>query len=174
MKGRRSRALTAYLRSRLAVILVLVLCTLLFVLVLSLYNVETEPAVYAGALCLLGLGVLLIIDLSRFLNKRKTLLMIEEGLPETLRHLPSPTGSLEEDYQALLRDMARAVRRQDQPGRPALSADGPVLHPVEPSDQNPAGSHAAAAVKDGFAGGAGAANRADEEPSTMWPWRSTI
>ncbi len=107
MKGRRSRALTAYLRSRLAVILVLILCTLLFVLVLSLYHVETEPAVYAGALCLLGLGVLLIIDLTRFLNKRKTLLMIEEGLPETLRHLPSPTGSLEEDYQALLRDMAR-------------------------------------------------------------------
>lgn len=111
-------------RCRLGAALYL-LSTLLFALVMGLYGAAAEGIRYGLLLSLvLGLVGLLVISL-RLYGKARALQALSDALPDSLAHLPSASGPVEEAHQALLRELARRYRErvtQDDQRYEALTA----------------------------------------------------
>ncbi|NLE69496.1 MAG: HAMP domain-containing histidine kinase [Clostridiales bacterium] len=105
----------AYLGQRWPALLILAAATAIFALVLALHQVPTAPALYAGEICLVLLLFLGIWDLARVRKKHRDLAGLQSALPASLQHLPPPGGTLEGDYQDLLRQLARL--HQEAAGR---------------------------------------------------------
>jgi hypothetical protein len=101
--------LFAYLKQFRFVALFLVLSGLIFVGVFALLQLPAVPVLYALGLCaFLGLVFLLPGYLS---FRRQHRLLSELDLRDSLEHLPKALGPLEEDYQALLRQLFQEKER---------------------------------------------------------------
>lgn len=98
-------------------LLLLILCTLIFALVLSLFRAPMEAALYAGLLCLVAFAVLGLIAYLRLRNRHRALVRLQKSLPDSLSLLPPPRDILEKDYQQLLHAMedlhARRITQED-------------------------------------------------------------
>ena len=100
-----------YLKSHRYAALVLALFTAVFALVLWLYNVSTEAALYAGGLCaLIGLG-LLWAGWMRARRAREARMEALENLPVWAGSLPEAGSPEAEDFRAMAEKM-RAVCAQ--------------------------------------------------------------
>lgn len=94
--------LLAYLKRQSKLLLLLLGAVCVFGAVFSLYDLPVEAVAYAGVLCLaLGLA-LFAIGYSRFLRRHRELQALLLRSAEPVLPLPSPSGLLEKDYQALL------------------------------------------------------------------------
>lgn len=100
------------IRRTIARLALLTMCTGIFALVLALYRVPAEPALYAGALCLVPLLVITAVSFYKQRARHRTICLLLNGLPDTLQHLPSAGSQLEENYQSLLHEMARLYARR--------------------------------------------------------------
>lgn len=95
------------------------LCVFVFVfwLVLWLYRLPAEAALYAGGLCFLLLLALSAIDFARFRARHASLVSLKKRIELGLDALPTPSNLIEEDYQQALRalwdDRVRTVSRAD-------------------------------------------------------------
>lgn len=91
-----------YLKARLKGIILLVLCSLTFVIVLFLYNVPVEPIVYASVLWAIIAVVFLIIDFLSLYKKHKLLQDLKHNVALKFDNLPQPKDIIERDYHDLL------------------------------------------------------------------------
>ena len=92
-----------YLKRRYQIPLLLCGAVCIFAAVFALYDLPVEAVVYAGALCL-AFGLLLFaVDYGRFVKRHRELQRLLQRAGEKELPLPPPGGTLEEDYQALLR-----------------------------------------------------------------------
>ncbi|WP_017416535.1 sensor histidine kinase [Clostridium tunisiense] len=91
-----------YLKARLKGSILLILCCLTFALVFFLYNVPTEPIVYASVLCAIVAVVLLIIDFLSLYRKHKLLQDLKNNIAFKFDNLPQPKDIIERDYYDLL------------------------------------------------------------------------
>lgn len=94
--------LWGYVRRRLSLFLLLALCWGIFAVLLSLYHLPIEGALYGCVLCLLSVS--LYYGFRWLAYRRRHLLLMEllreDSLP--LERLPEPLEPLEADYQQLL------------------------------------------------------------------------
>ncbi len=89
-------------------ILCLLLFTLIYVGIFSLYQIEAEPVWYAGLLCAC-IGLIAIgISYRRYRTKLRKLRHLTVGLDE----LPPPTGAIEREYQKLLTEMVEKSKKE--------------------------------------------------------------
>ena len=106
-----------YIRAHRKTALALAVFTLIFWVVLHLYRVPAEAALYAGGLCFLLLLALAVADFVRFRARHAALTALVGRVALGLDGLPSPANLIEEDYQRALRalwaDRVRAVSRAD-------------------------------------------------------------
>ena len=99
--------LLAYLKRQNKLLLLLAGAVCIFAAVFALYDLPLEAVVYAGVLCLaLGL-VLFAVGYSRFLRRHRELRQLLRQTGEKALPLPPARGLLEEDYQALLREVCQ-------------------------------------------------------------------
>lgn len=91
-----------YLKARLKGSILIILCCLTFALVFFLYNVSTEPVVYASVLCAIVAVVLLIIDFLSLYRKHKLLQDLKHNIAFKFDNLPQPKDIIERDYYDLL------------------------------------------------------------------------
>lgn len=82
-----------------------------FALVFLLYDLPLYAVGYAVALCLPVYIAALVVSLSRFSRRHKTLEQLLACVDLCAEHLPEPRGTLEEDYQTLLRELTREHER---------------------------------------------------------------
>jgi hypothetical protein len=101
--------LFSYLRQFRLTAIYLLLSGLIFAGVFTLLQLPTVPVLYALGLCtFLGLVLLLPGYLS---FRRRHKLLSELDIRDSLEHLPKAAGTLEEDYQALLRQLFQEKER---------------------------------------------------------------
>ncbi|WP_163193485.1 sensor histidine kinase [Clostridium thermarum] len=91
-----------YLRMRLGVIIFLSLFSVIFAMILSLYNLPQEPIAYAAVLYI-NIGIIFIaMDFSRFLRHHKLLQELKTNIAIELDRLPEPRNLIERDYQDII------------------------------------------------------------------------
>lgn len=91
-----------YVRQYVKLILVLLLFSGIFLLVFSLYDLETEAVFYAAALCII-LGVLFLgIGSYRYWKKLQQLFYVNKNILYTVNDMPKPFSMLEKEYQNML------------------------------------------------------------------------
>lgn len=104
------RIFWGYVKEKVWLLVLLGLCTGLFALVLSLYDLPAEAAGYAALLCLVVIGVFGLVDYVLWRRKIRALEGIAGQAALALDKLPEPAGLKEQSYHELLLEMDGAVR----------------------------------------------------------------
>lgn len=105
------RRLVSYVRERLGILLLLVLCAAIFAAVLYLYDLPVEAVGYAGALCLTVLAVWAAVDFVLWYRRTAALEHMLGRAALLMDALPERGGRQEELYQALLRELDEGRRQ---------------------------------------------------------------
>lgn len=115
LKGTRLAA--AYIGERIKVILMFCLFTAIFQTVFYLYNLPADAVSYASLLFFSAAGLCLAADSIQFYRKHKALRHCRAGITVSLDELPEPSGTIEQEYQELLRrlfaDRAELISAED-------------------------------------------------------------
>ena len=96
-----------YLAGRRKMLLLFLACAAIFALVFSLYDLETEAVLYAGALSLLLLFLVLAADFFCCLGRHRRYEEILWNLPLTPEELPQGKTVEEQDLQKLFLELSR-------------------------------------------------------------------
>lgn len=100
-----------YIRQRRRSLLLLLLCSMVFVATFALYRLPVLAALYPAGLCLLILIVFGIADYIRLRRKHRTLHALRQ-LPDVLtERLPTSESAVETQYQQLLTLLHEEQRR---------------------------------------------------------------
>jgi len=120
--GKLLRALHAYGKERIWVLLLLTACHLVFAVVFALYRLPLEAVGYAALLCGAGLFAAALVDFGLWLRRLRELRELRSRVTLGLKGLPEPWGAVEEAYQELLKCLyddrlvqlsAAGVRQED-------------------------------------------------------------
>lgn len=101
-----SFVISAYLKSRISVIVAFVLFMLVFALVYALYHLPLEPVVYSAELVTALAVIFAGWDFWHFYQKHQRLTAAINAVTAGLGELPKPRDLLESDYQTLIRVLA--------------------------------------------------------------------
>jgi len=97
------RLIFSYLRTYWKTAVAFVLFTAVFAMVFALYRLPVQAVGYAALICAMIGAVLLSVDFSSFYRRHKRLVQMEREIAVAMDGLPAPKGTLEDDYQRLLR-----------------------------------------------------------------------
>lgn len=83
--------------------------SVIFAVVFRLYRLETEAVLYAGALCLLCAAVTLVLNFFSYRRKHQERMRLLTDILLSSEELPAPTTLAENDYEAMIRSLSRAL-----------------------------------------------------------------
>ena len=92
----------SYLKRHYKVIILFGMFVLIFVVIFSLYELETEAVLYAAALCLAVGLVAFGFGLWHYIARHRALRELMRNIEIGLYGLPEPSGKIEADYQEML------------------------------------------------------------------------
>lgn len=95
--------LSSYLKRHIKIIIMLIVFIGVFALVFSLYELPVEAVLYAGVLCLCIGAFLFFVGYWREVSRHRALSGMLSRVSVSIEDLPSPSGILEQDYQALIK-----------------------------------------------------------------------
>ena len=104
------RLLWGYCKEKSWLLVLLGLCTGMFALVLSLYDLPAEAAGYAGLLCLIILAIFYVLDFVRWRRRVLELESIQGQAALLLHMLPEPRGLEEAACRELLNELNENLR----------------------------------------------------------------
>ena len=94
--------ISKYIKQYIKPILLFILFTLVFSLVFVLYNISTEPVIYASLLCcFIGL-ICICINFINYYKKHIALYKLQNEIYISLNNLPTPKNLIEDDYTNLI------------------------------------------------------------------------
>lgn len=96
------RILLAYIKSKVKLLFMFLLCVCIFATVFSLYDLPVESVGYASLLCFVFIIIFGLYDYSRFYKKHKYLSELKPDIAISLDKLPAALNLLEQDYKELL------------------------------------------------------------------------
>lgn len=96
------RIIVDYLKSKVKLILVMIIVPLIFAVVFSLYNLQAEAVLYASLLSITLIFIVAIFDFSKFYKKHNTLKALGEAVTISIENLPEAATLIEKDYKALV------------------------------------------------------------------------
>ena len=129
-------------------ILAFVLCSIVFVLIFSLYDLPVGAVLYSAVLSAVICLALFLASFIRYCKRCRMLQKMQQEITVTIQHLPQPQDCKEQAYQELLK---RLFQKQQEQAQAWQGYDG-VLHCLDASDENAYRSHAAAPAGKAFAG----------------------
>lgn len=95
--------LLGYLKRHYKIIILLCSFVMIFAIVFSLYDLAVEAVWYAAALCLFVGAVLFAAGYGKYAAKHRELRNLLDKITVSIQYLPHPSGTLEQDYQELIR-----------------------------------------------------------------------
>ena len=102
--------ISKYIKQYIKPILLFILFTLVFSLVFVLYNISTEPVIYASLLCcFIGL-ICICINFINYYKKHIQLYKLQNEISISLENLPSPKTLMEEDYTNLILNLNKEYK----------------------------------------------------------------
>lgn len=133
-------------------VLAFVLCSIVFVLIFSLYDLPVGAVLYSAVLSAVICLALFLTSFIRYCKRCRMLQKMQQEITVTIQHLPQPQDCKEQAYQETSETpfpeaagtgagVAGAVQRYDG-----------VLHCLDTSDENAYRSHAAALTGGAFTG----------------------
>jgi signal transduction histidine kinase len=112
------RLIYSYLKTYWKTAAAFVLFAAVFTVVFALYELPVQAVGYAALICAMIGAVLLSVDFVSFCRRHKRLVQMEQEIAVAVDGLPSPAGTLEEDYQRLLDAVhADKLAMSDEMGR---------------------------------------------------------
>lgn len=129
-------------------ILAFVLCSIVFVLIFSLYDLPVGAVLYSAVLSAVICLALFLASFIRYCKRCRMLQKMQQEITVTIQHLPQPQDCKEQAYQELLK---RLFQKQQEQAQAWQRYDG-VLHCLDTSDENAYRSHAAALTGGAFTG----------------------
>ena len=94
--------ISKYIKQYIKPILLFILFTLVFSLVFVLYNISTDPVIYASLLCcFIGL-ICICINFITYYKKHIALYKLQNEIYISLNNLPTPKNLIEDDYTNLI------------------------------------------------------------------------
>jgi hypothetical protein len=132
-------------------ILAFVLCSIVFVLIFSLYDLPVGAVLYSAVLSAVICLALFLASFIRYCKRCRMLQKMQQEITVTIQHLPQPQDCKEQAYQELLKRLFQKQQEQAQAWQAVQRYDG-VLHCLDTSDENAYRSHAAALTGGAFTG----------------------
>ena len=129
-------------------VLAFVLCSIVFVLIFSLYALPVGAVLYSAVLSAVICLALFLTSFIRYCKRCRMLQKMQQEITVTIQHLPQPQDCKEQAYQELLK---RLFQKQQEQAQAVQRYDG-VLHCLDTSDENAYRSHAAALTGGAFTG----------------------
>ncbi len=112
-----SRTLWEYVKHRRGFLFLLALFALLFALSFYLYGLPSEPVEYGVMLCFFTGGVVLVVDVVRYVLRHRRMEALRDAITLSIEELPSPRNLVEQDYtelvNALYEDKTKTVSYYD-------------------------------------------------------------
>ena len=100
----------AYIKQSIKVLLLFIVFALVFCIVFSLYNLETEAIYYSIILCtFIGL-IYICINFINYYKKHIQLYKLQNEISISLENLPSPKTLMEEDYTNLILNLNKEYK----------------------------------------------------------------
>ena len=96
------RLFFSYIRRNIFILIAFVLCSLIFAVVFSLYNLPVEAVIYAVQISFFALAILSLFRYLKFYKKHKELEHIKKIITVSLPKFPESNSKIEKDYQELL------------------------------------------------------------------------
>lgn len=94
--------LFSYVRKHTFFILILAICSIIFSVVFSLYNLPLDAVVYSSQLCFFALIIIFIARFTSFYRKHKELEHFKKTITVSLPDFPETSDKIEKDYQELI------------------------------------------------------------------------
>lgn len=133
-------------------VLAFVLCSIVFVLIFSLYDLPVGAVLYSAVLSAVICLALFLASFIRYCKRCRMLQKMQQEITVTIQHLPQPQDCKEQAYQELLKRLFQKQQEQAPGVAGAVQRYDGVLHCLDTSDENAYRSHAAAPAGKAFAG----------------------
>lgn len=104
--------LWAYLKKHIKLIGLLVVYSVIFSVVMHLHNIETSAVLYAFLLSTFFTVVFFTFGFWRYYKRHRILTQMRPHVALTIDDLPEPTELMEQDYQALVRQLYSEVQQK--------------------------------------------------------------
>lgn len=132
-------------------ILAFVLCSIVFVLIFSLYDLPVGAVLYSAVLSAVICLALFLASFIRYCKRCRMLQKMQQEITVTIQHLPQPQDCKEQAYQELETPFSETAGTGAGVAGAVQRYDG-VLHCLDTSDENAYRSHAAALTGGAFTG----------------------
>lgn len=97
------RLLGSFLRQYRSTALIFAFFSVIYLIVFSLYDLETEAVLYAAGLCMLAAFVIIVVHFFRYVRLHRERLRILQNIRIEYHRLPESRNPVEQDYQRMLR-----------------------------------------------------------------------
>ena len=94
-----------YIKSHTKSIVLFILCTLIFAMVFSLYDLPLEAVFYSFLLCFILSTFFIVFDFLKYCKRHKTLDNLMNNINLSIDNLPEPSYLFEVEYQDLIKSV---------------------------------------------------------------------
>ncbi len=94
--------LFSYVKKQIFVLVAFLMCSLIFAIVFSLYNLPTEAVYYAVLLCFFALAIIAFLRVFYYYKKHKELEYFKKVVTVSLPNFSDSNDKIEKDYQELI------------------------------------------------------------------------
>ncbi len=95
--------LFSYIKRHFSILIALIICSLIFTVVFSLYNLPSEAVLYAVVLSAFAMTIIGILRFYSYYKMHRELEYLKNVITVSLPEFPEPMSRIEQDYQELLR-----------------------------------------------------------------------
>ena len=95
--------LFSYIKRHISILIALIICSLIFTVVFSLYNLPSEAVMYAVVLSVFAMTIIGILRFYSYYKMHRELEYLKNVITVSLPEFPEPMSRIERDYQELLR-----------------------------------------------------------------------
>lgn len=95
--------LFSYIKRHISIIIAFIICSLIFTVVFSLYNLPTEAVMYAVVLSAFAMIIIVFLRFYSYYKMHRELEHLKNVITVSLPEFPEPMSRIEQDYQELLK-----------------------------------------------------------------------
>lgn len=103
-----------YIKEKIKIFLILVICTFIYFLVFFLYYIEFEAIIYAFILCLILIIIIGIVDFKKYYKKRKDLDKLKITITTSLEYLDPSSNPTHHDYEEIIQILINYIKNMQQ------------------------------------------------------------
>ena len=124
-----------FIRSRIITLVCIIIATVIFAVVLSLYNLPSEPVLYALLLSLAAVTAIGAVNFVKAYRKHNILTRLANEITVSADNLPKAVSADDKDYGRLINTLSDYCNFLKEKSANSLQATKRILHYVGTSDK---------------------------------------